>query len=52
MAVNKACSEWGLNCLRYEILNIDPPIEIKQSMQYEAEAERLKRREILISEGK
>jgi regulator of protease activity HflC (stomatin/prohibitin superfamily) len=38
--------------MRYEILSIDPPKEIKLSMQYEAEAERLKRREVLISEGK
>ncbi len=51
-AVNSASEEWGLNCLRCEILNIDPPDEIKKSMQYEAEAERLKRRELLISEGK
>ncbi|KRW99384.1 hypothetical protein PPERSA_02496 [Pseudocohnilembus persalinus] len=50
-AVNLACQEWGLHCLRYEILNIEPPNEIKVSMQFEAEAERLKRREILISEG-
>ncbi|KAL4497002.1 hypothetical protein ABPG72_002158 [Tetrahymena utriculariae] len=51
-AVNKAANIWGINCLRYEILQIDPPNEIKQSMQYEAEAERLKRREVVISEGK
>jgi len=44
--------EWGLICHRYEILTIDPPNEIKLSMQYEAEAERIKRRDILISEGK
>eukprot|EP01017_Pseudomicrothorax_dubius_P035217 TRINITY_DN48_c0_g8_i1.p2 TRINITY_DN48_c0_g8~~TRINITY_DN48_c0_g8_i1.p2 ORF type:complete len:351 (-),score=90.25 TRINITY_DN48_c0_g8_i1:1772-2824(-) len=43
---------WGIDCLRYEILNIEPPEEIKKSMQYEAEAERVKRREVLISEGK
>ena len=36
---------------RYEILQIDPPQEIKISMQLEAEAERLKRRDIVISEG-
>jgi regulator of protease activity HflC (stomatin/prohibitin superfamily) len=32
--VNLATDVWGLQCLRYEILNIDPPAEIKKSMQY------------------
>ena len=50
--VTAASEVWGINCLRYEILNIEPPEEIKKSMQYEAEAERLKRRDILLSEGK
>lgn len=30
--IYKACSEWGIACLRYEILNIEPPQEIKLSM--------------------
>ncbi|EGR31845.1 stomatin family protein, putative [Ichthyophthirius multifiliis] len=51
LAVNNASNGWGIKCLRYEILQIDPPQEIKNSMQLEAEAERLKRREIVISEG-
>ena len=50
--VAKTAQGWGLSCFRYEILNIDPPEDIKLSMQYQAEAERLKRRDILISEGK
>lgn len=29
----KQCTDiWGVSCLRYEILNIDPPEEIKKSM--------------------
>ncbi len=48
----KTAGGWGLTCFRYEILSIEPPDEIKISMQYEAEAERNKRRDILISEGK
>jgi len=47
-----AAADWGIECLRYEILTIDPPEEIKLSMQKQAEAERLKRRDVLISEGK
>ncbi len=27
-----ATKGWGIECLRYEILNIDPPDEIKKSM--------------------
>ena len=47
-----AAEGWGIECMRCEILSIDPPEEIKKSMQYQAEAERLKRRDILTSEGK
>jgi len=50
--VNMAAEIWGISCLRYEILNIDPPDDIKRSMQSEAEAERLKRKDILLSEAK
>ena len=50
--VNGATEAWGIKCLRYEILNIDPPDDIKRSMQSEAEAERLKRKDILLSEAK
>ena len=50
--VNSAAEIWGISCLRYEILNIDPPEDIKRSMQSEAEAERLKRKDILLSEAK
>lgn len=46
-----ASKEWGIQCHRYEVLNIEPPEQIKISMQYEAEAERLKRKDILLSEG-
>lgn len=49
--LNLAAEGWGLKCNSVEILQIDPPEEIKKSMQYEAEAERLKRRDVLKSEG-
>lgn len=42
---------WGLECHRYEVLSIDPPSRVKQKMQLEAEAERIKRKEIIQSEG-
>lgn len=50
--VNSAAEIWGIQCMRYEILNIEPPEDIKKSMQSEAEAERLKRKDILLSEAK
>jgi regulator of protease activity HflC (stomatin/prohibitin superfamily) len=51
-ALEKAASGWGIHCERYEVLKIEPPYEIKKSMQYEAEAERLKRKDIILSEAK
>ncbi len=50
--VSQAAGSWGIRCLRYEILNIDPPESVKKSMQSVVEAERTKRREIIESEAK
>jgi regulator of protease activity HflC (stomatin/prohibitin superfamily) len=50
-ALDKASEKWGITCLRYEIKDIKPPEEIKRSMELQAEHERLKRSEILKSEG-
>ena len=54
--IRKVLSEttdtWGIECDRYEVLSIEPPADIKRSMQLEAEAERLKRKEIILSEAK
>merc|ERR1712066_804933 len=51
--LNKASYEpWGLKCLRYEIKTIDPPENIKESMELEMSAERKKRAEVLESEAK
>ena len=47
-----ATEEWGLKCLRYEIRDIKVSDTIKKVMNLEAETERRKRAEILISEGK
>jgi regulator of protease activity HflC (stomatin/prohibitin superfamily) len=30
--LKESTDEWGIKCLRYEILNIDPPDTIKKSM--------------------
>ena len=43
---------WGITCDRYEILKIEPPSEVRRSMQLQAEAERIKRKDIILSEAK
>ena len=42
---------WGIELLRYEVRDIEPPNQILTSMTLQAEAERSKRAEILGSEG-
>ena len=48
-SLNSASNKWGIHCIRYEIKDIKPPIEIKRSMEFQAEAERIKRSKILQS---
>jgi len=43
--------EWGIQFLRYEVRDIEPPNQILTSMTLQAEAERTKRADILSSEG-
>ncbi|KAJ8546034.1 hypothetical protein K7X08_018617 [Anisodus acutangulus] len=44
-------TDWGLECLRYEIKDISPPKGVKVAMEKQAEAELKKRAKALISEG-
>jgi regulator of protease activity HflC (stomatin/prohibitin superfamily) len=50
-AINDAAENWGVQCLRYEIKDIDPPTTVLQAMELQVAAERKKRAEILDSEG-
>ena len=50
-AINKASSDWGISCLRYEIRDIKLPDRVQEAMQMQVEAERKKRAQILDSEG-
>lgn len=50
-ALNEASEKWGIECMRYEIKDIKPPEQIKRSMELQAESERIKRSNILNSEG-
>jgi len=51
-SLKQATEEWGLECRRYEIKDIKVSDPIKKVMNLEAESERKKRAEILLSEGK
>jgi regulator of protease activity HflC (stomatin/prohibitin superfamily) len=50
--INEAASNWGIQCMRYEIKDINPPINVLKAMELQVAAERQKRAEILESEGK
>mmetsp|Transcript_24463 Transcript_24463/g.37936 ORF Transcript_24463/g.37936 Transcript_24463/m.37936 type:complete len:123 (-) Transcript_24463:169-537(-) len=50
-AIKVESKEWGVDSLRYEIKDIEPPTQIQKSMVLQAEAERRKRASILTSEG-
>jgi len=50
-AINNASSVWGIQCLRYEIRDIQLPAKVRESMQMQVEAERKKRAAVLESEG-
>ncbi|MCB2081273.1 MAG: paraslipin, partial [Rickettsiales bacterium] len=51
-AINEAASTWGIQCMRYEIKDINPPTSVIKAMEQQVTAERHKRAEILESEGK
>lgn len=50
-AINIAAQTWGIQCMRYEIKNISPPVSVLKAMELQMSAERQKRAEILQSEG-
>ena len=51
-AINEAAAAWGIQCMRYEIKDINPPTTVLKAMELQVAAERQKRAEILESEGK
>jgi regulator of protease activity HflC (stomatin/prohibitin superfamily) len=50
-AINQAAVNWGIQCMRYEIKDIQPPQTILKAMELQVAAERQKRAQILDSEG-
>ena len=51
VAINQAAITWGIQCMRYEIKDIQPPKTVLQAMELQVAAERQKRAHILESEG-
>lgn len=49
--INDAAVAWGIQCMRYEIKDIDMPDDIRKAMELQMTAERQKRARILESEG-
>lgn len=50
-SINQAAVNWGIQCMRYEIKDIQPPQNILQAMELQVAAERQKRAVIMDSEG-
>jgi regulator of protease activity HflC (stomatin/prohibitin superfamily) len=50
-AINDAAGPWGIQVLRYEIKDIVPPHSVMAAMETQMKAERVKRAQILESEG-
>jgi len=51
LTINEAAVAWGIQCMRYEIKDINMPDDIRKAMELQMTAERQKRARILESEG-
>jgi regulator of protease activity HflC (stomatin/prohibitin superfamily) len=50
-SINQAAESWGIQAMRYEIKDIQPPESVLRAMELQVTAERQKRAKILESEG-
>lgn len=51
ITLDEATNSWGIKVVRVEVKNIQPPREVKESMEKQMRAEREKRAAILTAEG-
>lgn len=51
ITLEETTKTWGIECDRYEILKLEPPKSVRASMQLQAEAERTRRKDIILSEA-
>lgn len=51
ITLDEATNSWGIKVVRVEVKNIQPPKEVKESMEKQMRAEREKRAAILTAEG-
>lgn len=49
--VNEAARPWGVRCTRFDITDMEIPEEMQETMEREAQAERMRNADILFSEG-
>jgi len=50
--LDEATDKWGVKILRVEIQDIIPPTDLKEDMERQMKAERTRRQEVTIAEGK
>lgn len=50
--LDEATDKWGVKVLRVEIQDIIPPLDLKEDMERQMKAERTRRQEVTIAEGK
>lgn len=51
IALNESTNGWGIECLNYEMIKIEPPSTIRNSLLEVASAERTRRKEVILSEA-
>jgi regulator of protease activity HflC (stomatin/prohibitin superfamily) len=51
IALNEATHDWGVECLNYEILKLDPPEMVQKALTEVAMAERTRRQMVIRSEA-